>query len=253
MSNQKGRTFKPVGPKFNQLGSVAGKRMVVTTRTREVLNAARGRTAPSMVSQGLNRRGVASKETGYVDTTAAGATANYVFDTTGTIALIATVAQGASVNQRIGKKIVWKSLQCRGQAFNGSTASINDCALLIVYDKRPTGALPAITDILIASTSASPNNDANSGRFSILKRWDFILTGNITGTPATQSLTDSSAMSADWFLNLKSKPGVFKAAGTGAIGDIEEGAIYIVTVGSVAAGTGAATLAASFRTRFVDV
>lgn len=191
----------------------------------------------------LNRRGVASRDTGYVDL----AQASYAFDTTGSITLLATVAQGASVNQRIGKKIKWKSLQMRGFAANSSTALFNDCAMLIVYDRRPTGSLPAITDVLNTANSNSFNNDANSGRFRILKRMDVGLVGNST------SLTENYAQSCDFFVNLRGLPCVFKAAGTGAIGDIEEGALYMITVGQNAAGTAAAYINAGFRTRFVDV
>lgn len=248
---RRGLKARPNGPGYT-LTRARLARYSTTASGRGRLNSMRGRVmvpARPIYTQGLNRRGVASKETGFVDT----ALASYNMDTTGSIVLIPTIAQGASVNQRIGKKIVLKSLQARGQVFNGSTGSINDVAFLIVYDKRPTGSLPAITDILVTATAASMNNDANSGRFQILKREDFLLVGNITGTPATQSLTETSAMSADFFLDLKMKPEVFKAAGTGAIGDIEEGALYLVTVGSIAAGTAAATLSIAFRTRFVDV
>ena len=58
--------------------------------------------------------------------------------------------------------------------------------------------------------------------------------------------------SCDWWLDLKSTPVVYKAAGTGAIGDIEEGA-STVTVGQVAAGTAAAAMRVAFRLRFLDV
>lgn len=214
----------------------------------------------AIVKRALNNAGTSSrylrsqssKESGFVDL----ALATYQFDTAGgatSITLLATVAQGASVNQRIGKKIVLKSLQCRGYVTNKTTSAINDCAMLIVYDKRPTGALPAVTDILSTATSASMNNDANSGRFVILKRSDFMLIGPVTGVIATQQLTECTSMSADFYLNLKGLPEVFKAAGTGAIGDIEEGALYLVMVGDKAAGTAAAEALLSFRTRFVDV
>lgn len=202
--------------------------------------------------RGLNRRGVASKETGYVDLAAA----NYALDTTGSVTLIATVAQGASVNQRVGKKILLKSLQCRGYMQNNATALSNDVAYLIVYDKRPTGALPAVTDILVSASANSFNNDANSGRFRILKRVDGLLIGNVSQTAPPVSdgnISDLYAIGEDWFLNLKNLPCTFKAAGTGAIGDIEEGALYLVTVGQRAAGTTAAAANLSFRTRFVDI
>ena len=98
----------------------------------------------------------------------------------GLVTLLNTVAQGAAVTQRVGKKIVMKGLQCRGNLQNGSTANSNDVAFMIVYDKRPTGALPTVSDILVSASSSAMNNDANTGRFSILKRHDDILIGNLT-------------------------------------------------------------------------
>ena len=83
-------------------------------------------------------------EVNYVDL----ANAAYGLNTTGTITLIATIAQGASVQQRIGKRAYYKSLLMRGVIIAGSTGTVADASYLIVYDKRPTGALPAITDIL---------------------------------------------------------------------------------------------------------
>lgn len=193
--------------------------------------------------QGLNRRGVASQETGFVDL----ASANYELSTTGSITLISTVAQGASVNQRVGKKILYKGLQIRGDLVAGSTGTVSDAAYIIVYDKRPTGSLPAITDVLVSANSLAFNNDANSGRFRILKRVDQTFVGNSV-TP-----TEKSAVTADDYLSLKGLSCVFKAAGTGAIGDIEEGALYLITVGNTATGTTSGNANLAFRTRFIDV
>lgn len=208
----------------------------------------KGKRAPKMYrkSPALSSRYLAARtlrDVGYVDLASAG----YAMDTTGTVTLIPTIAQGASVNQRIGKKAMLKSLQFRGLATAGSAATVNDCSFLIVYDKRPTGSLPAVTDILLSANSVAFNNDVNSGRFRILKRVDFALVGNST-TPATGREIES----ADFYLKIN-RPIVFKAAGTGAIADIEEGALYLVTVGNNTAGTSAATLTGGFRTRFIDM
>lgn len=199
-------------------------------------------------TKGLQR--AYAKEKGYVDVALAG----YALDTTGSVTLLNTIAQGASVNQRVGKKVILKGLQGRGLSQAGSTATINDVAWMIVYDKRPTGALPAVTDVLVTASSNSLNNDNNAGRFRILKRVDRVLIGNpsLTGAVAN-ALTDCVAASEDFWLDLKSAPTTYKAAATGGIGDIEEGALYLVTVGNVAAGTAAATLFESFRVRFLDV
>jgi len=181
-------------------------------------------------------------ETGYVDL----ASASYGCDTTGTITLLATIPQGASVSQRIGKKIMLKSLQFRGNLQNNASAEFNDAAFLVVYDNRPTGALPAVTDVLVTANSRSFNNDTNSGRFKILKRVDEGLAGNGTGP------TESTIKSCDFFLKINRKC-EFAAAGTGAIGDSRLGALYLITVGTNVNGATAATLVGGFRTRYIDV
>jgi len=77
---------------------------------------------------------------------------------------------------------------------------------------------------------------------------DFSLSGN-SAAPAT----GNEIKNMDDYLKLNGLQSVFKAAGTGAIGDIEEGAIYAITVGSSAAGTAAATMTLGYRTRFIDI
>ena len=181
-------------------------------------------------------------ETGYVDL----ASASYALDTTGSVTLLATIPQGTSVSQRVGKKIMIKSIQCRGNLQNNSTATINDVAMMLVYDIRPTGSLPVVTDILVSASSRAFNNDVNSARFKILKRIDMSLTGN------SGAATGSTAVSCDFYLKVN-KLMQFAAAGTGAIGDITVGALYLVTVGTNAAGTTAATAVVGFRTRFNDI
>jgi len=199
-------------------------------------------------TKGLQR--AYAKEKGYVDNAAA----PYALDTTGSVNLLNIIAQGSATNQRVGKKVVLKGLQCRGNIANNSAAVLNDVAYMIVYDKRPTGTLPLVTDILVAANSAALNNDNNAGRFRILKRCDDVLIGNTSLTGAVaNALTEATYKSADWWLDLKSAPTTYKATASGDIGDIEEGALYLVTIGSNAAGTGAATANMAFRVRFLDV
>lgn len=190
------------------------------------------------------RAAMLSKELGFVDVAAA----TYGCDTTGSVTLLSDIAQGASVNQRVGKKTALKSLQVRGNLVVGTTSTICDTAVLIVYDRRPTGALPAITAILVSASASALNNDANSGRFKIIRRWDNVLCGNST-TPAT----GKEILDLNDFIDLKMRPCIFKAAATGDIDDIEEGALYLVTVGNQAAGATAASANLAFRLRFVDV
>lgn len=153
------------------------------------------------------------------------------FNTTGSVTLLCTVPQGAGVNQRIGKKIMWSSIQMRGLVFANSATTLADAALIIVYDKRPTGALPAVTDILVSASSTSMNNNDNAGRFQIVRRMDWVFAGNST-TPTT----GKEIIGFDHFAKFR-RPCIFKSAGTGAIGDIEEGALYYVCVGNTTGAT----------------
>jgi len=208
-----------------------------------------GAPAPAVVAAAVKKAtyNAAKRNAGFVDL----AQAAYQGDTTGSVTLIATVGQGASVNQRIGKKINWKGMQIRGHVAAKSTTTVTDVALLIIYDRDPSGsppALPAITDILTAANAHAFLNDANSDRFRVLRRFDFVLTGNST-TPAT----GGEIHQIEEYVDLKGLKAQFKALGSGAIGDIADGALYAVTVGTAAAGTAAGEFSLGFRTRFIDV
>lgn len=201
---------------------------------------------PSKFSYPMKRM-AQTKETGYVDTAVTGA-----MDTTGTIALINTVSQGTSVQQRVGKKVSLRGLQIRGNMVNSGAAAVaNDVAYMIVYDKRPSGALPSISDILVSANANSMNNDNNAGRFKILKRVDAVLLGR---TDAIANVQDTSMLGEDCYLDLKGIPTTYKSATTGAIADIEEGALYYVCVGvNTAVSTAAAQHNFFCRLRFVDI
>lgn len=171
---------------------------------------------------------------------------NFEASTTGTIALVNTIAQGAGSSQRIGKTCFMRSCQLRGRAVAGSTGTVADGAFIMVYDKRPTGVLPAITDILEGISAQAMNEFDNEGRFRILRRWDKVFAGN-TVTPTT----GLEIQDMDNFFKINRRL-VCKTAGTGAIGDIEEGAIYALSVGNVATGTTAPIFAVAMRFRFTE-
>lgn len=224
--------------KFKTTRQRKGKRTMRTT-----VNSIVKRALASAGAAPQRRMGAMNKEIGYVDI----ASANYALDTTGSVTLLNAVAQGASINQRVGKRWRMTSLQFRGYVNANATATINDVSFMIVYDKRPTGSLPAITDILNAASATAQNKDDNvPSRFLILKRVHTQLIGNST-TPAT----GLEIQDMDFYMPVR-LPVVNKAVGTGAIGDIEEGALYLVTVGVNAAGAFAATMTGTFRLRFID-
>jgi len=136
----------------------------------------------------------APQEINYVDLPGA----VYPMNLTGGIALIAIIPQGVGVSQRIGKRAYYKSLLIRGFIAAGSTGIITDTTYMIVYDKRPTGVLPAITDILTSVNTNAFQNDNNTGRFEVIRRSDQVVVGNST-TPTT----GLEAINVDHFIKLK--------------------------------------------------
>jgi len=188
---------------------------------------------------------LALHETGYVDSNLV-----HNMDSSATLQLLNTIPQGAATTQRVGKKARMKSLQIRGHIRVSNSTDTHHGAVILIYDKRPTGSLPTPTDVLLTHTADSLNNDQNAPRFRILRRWDFSFCGSVTN-----GMTDSSMVILDEFVKLKNLPVVYKAAGTGGIGDIEQGALYILTTGdpgTVIGGT-AAVLAGNCRLRYTDM
>jgi len=234
-------------PKRNYNGGGSGKRQKTGSSgyRRKSSNYQAGKKVSLLKMGYLNRRGL-NRETGYVDL----ASAQYQGNTTGSIVLAATIPQGAAVQERVGKKILLKSMQVRGYVTADGTTTTTMGAWILVYDKRPTGALPTITDILDTINVNSFLNDANSGRFKILARRSYQVNGN---SSSAGQQTEGTLQVIDEYVKLKGLQTVFKAAGTGQMGDIEEGALYLVVVGVTAAGTADCTFQLGCRTRFLDV
>jgi hypothetical protein len=124
----------------------------------------------------------------------------------------------------------------------------SDAAMMIVYDSKPTGVLPAVTDILESASSNAMNKADNAGRFRILRRHDSLLVADSTAARGANAYKDLGD-----FLLLHDLKTVYKSAGTGAIGDIESGALYLVTIGNQTEGTLASNMNLAFRLRYYDI
>ena len=197
-------------------------------------------------AKGLNRRGVMSKESGFVDLAAA----TYACNSTGSITLIATVAQGTSGEPARGQE---DSMEVDANPRHGAGQRDNREQQQRVADRlRPSSdrlsaghhrrAFVGHCDLVHERREQRSLPDPEA-----LERHD----PRQRGTAGQQ--TDKSSVVVDEFLSLRSLPCAYKAAGTGAIGDIEQGALYLITVGDNAAGNTDSDAILAFRTRFLDV
>jgi len=97
--------------------------------------------------------------------------------TFGTPVLLNGLDQGAGNSQRIGRRVILKSLLLRWSFSLPSATEANGqlgpVRILIYYDKNPDGLIPGITDVLDNSSINGLTNLGNSDRFIILR--DFLI------------------------------------------------------------------------------
>lgn len=144
---------------------------------------------------------------------------------------------GANNDQRIGRKIQLKSVLFRWHEASTPTTSGFPLRILMVYDKAPEQALPAINEIVSGNSFNVPNFLSNSDRFVTLA--DEII------PPINLNIVRAGVIYKK--LNL---PSVFIGA-TGGIDDITTGAIFVACItngGAVGSGIGYAS-----RVRYTDV
>ena len=153
------------------------------------------------------------------------------------------IRQDATVAGRIGNKVVIKSLHCK---FNLTAAAVVTATVrgMLVYDRQPTGAFPAITDILLDQPLGAANgmgglNISNKSRFSVIRDKYFAI-------DAAQSLQ----IPVNWYV--KGRWEVEFGANAGTIGDFRTGAIYFICFQANAAGGNANITQQNCRCRYFD-
>lgn len=177
------------------------------------------------------------------------AEATYACDTTGSVTLLDGVATGTDYTDRIGRKIMLKSVQVRGVIGPQDQTVVDHLArVMVVYDKQPTGAAPALATILNAATATSFMNLSSRDRFVVI--FDQIVPVAVVSNVATQSLAGSPTTHlVNQYKSLNHEV-IFGTTG-GTIAGIQSGALWLVTCGSQAA-TGGSNAVLSCRVRFLD-
>lgn len=188
--------------------------------------------------------------------------ATYQVNTTGSITLLANPQLGSDFNNRIGRKIMLKSVYIRGYVVseasaNGPAVAFNNaqqCRFILFCDMQPNGAAPAVTDLLNTANPASHLNLNNRDRFKIYSDKEFVLDPYFLVTTATQA---SAAMTNQVKTFKKFKKlnleVIYNSTNGGTIADINSGALYMLWIGSQAAGTNTdANAVLSTRVRYLD-
>lgn len=150
---------------------------------------------------------------------------------------------GSTATDRIGRKVVLKSVYFRYVASLATTSTQGGALRIIIfYDKQANASTPAITDLLLADTFASPNNLSNRDRF-------VVICDEIT-EPISAGNNFQIAGNIWKRLNLET---MFNAGTAGTVADITTGALYMAFAQSAGIATAAPTLGGRIRVRFDDI
>ncbi len=202
------------------------------------------------------RRLASRGELKFLDTTKA-ATASA---TTGTLLddSLVHIAQDASENGRIGRKVVIKALHLKGIITFSSTATLtqtnNAVRVIIFWDKQANGAAATMSEIINSSGTVdylSFRDLSNSGRFKILYDHSRPLNSQAVLQDAAgtgDNLPQTFLFNVNWKCNIPIE--YDSSAADGSLATIRSNNIGIMTVCHEAAV--APTIEYNCRVRFVD-
>jgi len=170
-------------------------------------------------------------------------------NTTGSVTLLNGIATGTDFTDRIGRKVLLKSIQLRWQLEpTDQVVGGNLCRIVIVYDAQTNGAAPAVTDVLKSASPLANVNLNNRDRFQIL--FDKTYLQLFAANTATQAVAFGQAYFRGKLYRRLKHEMVFGGT-TAAVGSIQTGSIYLITIGSNIA-TADSQLSFTSRIRFMD-
>lgn len=181
-----------------------------------------------------------SQELKFVDTSNIGVQPASGVMTVG--ALCNGIVPGSGASNRIGRKIVMKSILLRWSiALSPTTTQGGTFRVMIVYDKQANATAPVVTDILLSANYTSQNNLSNRDRFVILS--------DMITDPISAGGNYSLSGKLYKKLNLET---MYNAGVAGTIGDITTGSLYILIGNNGTFATAQPIITYETRVRYED-
>lgn len=159
------------------------------------------------------------------------------------VVLLNGCARGDDIATRSGRETVMMSIQFK--AYFGVTAGTGTDQLqraLLVYDRQTNGAALTAAQVLSTANVVAPRSLENRKRFKILM--DKTVTLNASGEPGSNEFFQ--------FYRRLRHPVEYNSGNAGTVADITTGSLYLVVIGSNAAGATAGALTWNSRIRFLD-
>lgn len=195
------------------------------------------------VSRRVIRHGYYGRGPSRVEFKAVDTTVNIACDQTGAVALLNGIARGDDINERIGRKVVMRSMEVRVQSIVTSNTGVDQShRVLFVFDRQCNATALTVADVLTAVDINSPRNLTNRSRFKIL--YDNLHHLSSTAEPGSHKVIN--------FYKRLWLPVTFNSGDAGTIADIQTGSLYLVVVGNIAPGTSAGAVGGKIRVRYTD-
>jgi len=235
-----------MGPTAKWRTSVKSKGIKVQ-RTKTVDRSAQLKAIRAM-AQGLNAAGrgliLAPGELKSVDV----ATVNLAANTTGAVLLLNGVERGTAYNQRVGNQYSIKSISMKLMSKVTATTGIEQThRIMLVWDKH-TNATALDPAVLLTSVSVTAHKAIQyRTRFWVLMD----KTVHLNGIAEAGVDNPNGTRHIDWYkkitLNVQNND-----SNAATVADITSGSLYLIVIGTVAAGATAGSLTGSTRLRFSD-
>lgn len=174
-------------------------------------------------------------------------------NTTGVVTPLNLLAVGDDNTSRDGRQATIKSVQIHLRLSKFATTTVEKVRVMLVWDNAVNGSLPAVQGtILDNSVITTPSDEFpkvdNQNRFTILM--DKIVSLGPFSTTATQAVATDLNLAIDEYKQMNAVTQYSNT--TAAIAAIQNGGLYLVTCGSLAAGACSAVQGGA-RIRFVDM
>jgi len=201
---------------------------------------AMARRAPLVVGPNIAQRGLVLNQGEFkcVDVLCGGAV-----DTTTAVDLVNGIARGDELDQRIGRELTMRSVQIdMVTKATAGTGIAQQHRILLVYDRQTNATALTAVQVLTGATVYSPRNLENRRRFKILMDKKFQL--NASGESGSERMFK--------FYRRLAHPVTFNSGDAGTVADITTGSLYLIYIGSIAAGATAGSIVGHCRIRYSD-
>jgi len=190
----------------------------------------------------------------------------FALNSTGSIYAVNLVQVGSSMFNRVGRRIQMKSIRLRYQIepiIQVRTSSLDVGKIAVVYDKQCNGAYPTLADVYQDTEQSGTNSATSISGLNMNNRDRFITI--IENTPTISSCTNTGGIITNPFpqditplyqdeyrkLNLTTH---YRADSNPAVvGDISNGALYLITYANLASGTENFRVNWNCRLKYIDL